>query len=85
VRATYTQYQAAARNVKSYADHVLKDADQVLDGMKTSYRLGSASLLELLNAQRTADDVYLGYLQTLADLANATAKLQISVGMRPDL
>jgi len=85
VWATCTQYQAASLNVQRYANHVLKDADQVLDGMKTSYRLGSASLLELLNAQRTADDVYLGYLQALADLANATAKLQLSVGMRPDL
>ena len=85
VRATHAQYQAAAINVQSYSDRVLKEADEVLAGMRRSYRLGSASLLELLNAQRTADDVYLGYLQALADLANATVKLQISVGMRPDL
>jgi outer membrane protein, heavy metal efflux system len=85
VRATHAQHQAAAANVQSYSDRVLKEADEVLVGMRTSYRLGSASLLELLNAQRTADDVYLGYLQTLADLANATVKLQVSVGMKPDL
>ncbi len=85
VRATYAQYQAAALNVQSYSEHVLADAGQVLDGVRTSYRLGAASLLELLNAQRTADDVYLGYLQALADLANATVKLQLSAGMRPDL
>ena len=85
VRATYTQYRAASVNAQNYLDRVLKEADEVLAGMRTSYRLGSASLLELLNAQRTADDVYLGYLQTLSDLANATVKLQVSVGMRPDL
>jgi cobalt-zinc-cadmium efflux system outer membrane protein len=85
VRATYIQYRAATRNVQSYVEHVLKDADHVLDWMRKSYRMGAASLLELLNAQRTADDVYIGYLQTLADLANATVKLQMSVGMRPDL
>ncbi len=85
VRSTYVQYQAATRNVQSYTDHVLNDADHVLDGMRKSYRMGAATLLELLNAQRTADDVYLTYLQALADLANATVKLQLSVGMRPDL
>jgi cobalt-zinc-cadmium efflux system outer membrane protein len=85
VRATYTQYQAAAKNVASYSEHVLTDADSVLDGKRTGYRLGAASILDLLEAQRTADDVYLSYLQTLADLANATVKLQLSAGMRPDL
>jgi outer membrane protein, heavy metal efflux system len=53
--------------------------------MRTSYRKGATSLLQLLNAQRTADDVYLSYLQALADLASATVKLQLSAGMRPDL
>lgn len=85
VRATHVLYEAAHLNVQSYVGKVLKEADQALAGMRASYRLGSASLLELLNAQRTADDTYLGYLQTLADLANVMVKLQISVGMRPDL
>ncbi|MGA3209187.1 MAG: hypothetical protein ABSE05_15370 [Syntrophales bacterium] len=41
--------------------------------------------MNLLNTQRTADDVYLGYLQALAEIANATVKLQLSAGMRSDL
>ena len=85
VQAAYMQYRAAVLNVQSYVERVLKEADLALVGMRTSYRLGSASLLELLNARRTADDVYLGYLQTVADLANITVKLHISAGMRPDL
>jgi cobalt-zinc-cadmium efflux system outer membrane protein len=85
VRATYVKYQAAWTNIQRYRDHVLKDSDRVYEAMRTSYRMGSASLLELLNAQRTADDVYLGYFQAIADLANAKVKLQISAGMQPDL
>jgi len=85
VRVTYTQYQAAANNVASYSEHVLSDTDNVLEGKRTAYRLGAASLLDLLEAQRTADDVYLSYLQALADLSNAIVKLQLSAGMRPDL
>jgi cobalt-zinc-cadmium efflux system outer membrane protein len=85
VGAIYLQYQAAALNVQSYLDQVLPDADRVLEGILTSYRKGAASLLELLNAKRTADDVYLSYLQALADLANSTVNLQLSAGLRPDL
>jgi len=85
VRVTYTQYLAAAQNVQDYVARVLADADRVLDGVRTSYRLGAASLLELLNAQRTADDVYLGYRQAVADLSNAIVRLQLSTGVRPDL
>lgn len=85
VRATHAQYQAAAQNVQNYTEHVLNDSDRVLEGVRTSYRKGAARLLDLLNAQRTSDDLYLGYLQALADLANATVKLQLSTGMRPDL
>ena len=38
------------------------------------------TLLDLLEAQRTTEDVHLAYLQALADLANATVKLQLSAG-----
>jgi cobalt-zinc-cadmium efflux system outer membrane protein len=41
--------------------------------------------MELLNAQRTADDTYLDYLDALATYARAKAQIQISVGERPDL
>ncbi len=85
VRANCARFQAAAVNVRSYSEHVLVDADRVLDGVRLSYRKGAASLVELLNAQRSADDVYLSYLQAVADMANARASLQLSAGMRPEL
>ena len=85
VRATYTQYQAAFLNIRRYSEHVLTDAEHVLEAVRISYRKGAASLLDLLDAQRTADDVYLNYLQALAVLANTTVKLQLSAGMRADL
>jgi cobalt-zinc-cadmium efflux system outer membrane protein len=80
VQATHALYRAAVQNVERYETAVLPDADRVLDGMRLSYRKGAASLLDLLTAQRTADDAHLGHLQAVADLANATVKLQLSVG-----
>ncbi|MDF3888370.1 TolC family protein [Cupriavidus basilensis] len=85
VRNAFTTFQAARENLQRYRDSVIADADRVLEGMRQSYRHGSASLLELLDAQRTADETYLDYLQAQADLAAATVELQRSTGLRPAL
>ena len=80
VRVAHTQLEAASANVRAYTERVLDDSQRVLEGMRTSYRKGAASLLDLLNAQRGADEVYAAYLQAMADRANASVKLQKSVG-----
>ncbi|MBC3917022.1 TolC family protein [Undibacterium sp. CY18W] len=78
VRSSYLQYQAALQNIKNYKEHVLDDSERLLQGVRTSYRKGAASMLELLNAQRNADEIYQAYLQAEATLAIARVKLQQS-------
>lgn len=85
VRVTHAQFMAARENLDRYRDSVLADSQKMLEGMRLSYRQGAASLLELLNAQRSADDVYLACLQAKADLAAATVQLQLSTGRKPRL
>ena len=85
VRQAYVQFSATSLNVQTYGGRVVAEAQHVLEGTRTSYRKGATSLLELLNAQRSADDVYLSYVQALADRANATVKLQLGTGERPEL
>jgi cobalt-zinc-cadmium efflux system outer membrane protein len=85
VRVAYTQFGATETNVRTYTERVLDESQRVLEGTRTSYRKGAASLLELLAAQRSADEVYTAYLQALAARANATVKLQQSTGARPEL
>ncbi|MPS92647.1 TolC family protein [Comamonas sp.] len=85
VRSAYFRFAAARENVERYRSNVLADAQRVLESIRLSYRHGQASLLELLSAQRSADDAYLGYLQADADLAKATVDLQLSIGQRPAL
>ncbi|WKL14003.1 TolC family protein [Comamonas testosteroni] len=85
VRSAYFRFAAAQENVERYRSNVLADAQRVLESIRLSYRHGQASLLELLSAQRSADDAYLGYLQADADLAKATVDLQLSIGQRPAL
>ncbi|MFZ6654440.1 TolC family protein [Undibacterium sp. TJN19] len=79
VRNTYMQYQAARQNLSNYKEYVLDDSERLLQGVRTSYRKGSASMLELLNAQRNADEIFLAYLQAEANAANAKIKLQQSI------
>ncbi|MBN9574101.1 MAG: TolC family protein [Alicycliphilus denitrificans] len=85
VRAAWFRFQAARGNVARYRGGVLADAQRVTESMRLSYRHGAASLLELLAAQRSADEAYLAYLQARADLAAATVQLQLSLGQRPRL
>ena len=83
VRATHAQYRAALENLTRYRDATLSDARRVVEGLRTSYRQGAASLLELLSAQRAADETELAYLQARSDLAGATVRLQLSLGRAP--
>ncbi|PRC95086.1 TolC family protein [Solimicrobium silvestre] len=85
VSSAFAQFQAKRENVRRYQESVLLDSDQVLEGIRLSYRKGAASLLELLDAQRSADDAYLSFLQAQADLTIATVQLQLAIGQRPTL
>lgn len=85
VRATQAQFRAVAENERHYREQVQPDAERVLEGARISYRKGASSLLELLNAQRTADEIALDHLQAQADLANASLRLQLNAGTRPSL
>jgi len=49
--------------------------DRVLDGIQFSYRHGSATLLEFIEAQRTSNEVYLAYVDAQAGHAKALATL----------
>ncbi len=85
VRASYLQFSAARDNLQRYRESVLANAQKVLEGIRLSYRNGAASLLELLAAQRSADDAYLAFLQAQADWAASAVQLQLSLGLRPVL
>ena len=85
VRAAQLQLRTAQARLARYRDGVLLDAQKVVDGIGLSYVKGSASLLEWLAAQRSADDAWQGYLQARADVAIASTQLQLAIGQRPRL
>ena len=60
---------------------VTSPADRALDATRYSYERGAARLIELLDAQRTVDDVYLAYAGALADHAKALVALERAAAM----
>jgi cobalt-zinc-cadmium efflux system outer membrane protein len=69
------RYEAAAAQLATFHNGILKDSDKVVEGIQFSYRRGNASLLEFIEAQHTNNEVYLEYYDALAAHAKALAAL----------
>ncbi|HTT33576.1 MAG TPA: TolC family protein [Methylomirabilota bacterium] len=76
VRDAYSRYQAAVQHLQLYRGGMLKDADRVLEARLYAYQRGGATLLEVIDAQRTSADIYLAYAQALVDHAHALITLE---------
>ena len=81
VMQAYHQYQSLAEQMKHYENGLLKQAQEVLDGKIYSYNRGEVSLLEVLNAQRTFDEVQAQYIETLFNYNAALVELEKAVGI----
>jgi len=81
VRDAYSRYRVAVQRLELFRAGLLKDADRVLEAKLYAYQRGGATLLEVIDAQRTSADVYLDYSQALAEHAQALVALEGSVNM----
>jgi cobalt-zinc-cadmium efflux system outer membrane protein len=81
VLQSYRHYQSLLEQLKRYEDRLLNDARKVIDGKIFSYNRGETSLLEVLNAQRTYNDVHAQYIETLFEHAAALVELEKDAGI----
>jgi len=81
VRQALVKYNAAAQRVQLYRAGVLADADKVAEATLYSYQHGNATLLEVLDSQRTVNEVYLAYFDALSEYAKALVAVETSSGM----
>lgn len=81
VRSALAQYAAASARVRLYTGGVLADADKVLEKTLYNYTRGGATLVEVLIAQHTDNDVYLSYYDALSDASHALIALEEAVGI----
>ena len=71
VEQSYNNYLTAYRQAALYQAATLTDATLIFEKKKYSYARGETSLLEVLNAQRTANEVFQNYYEALYN-ANAS-------------
>ena len=81
VEQSYNSYISACRQAELYQKSTLADAVSILEKKKYSYSRGETSLLEVLDAQRTANEVYQNYYETLFNANAALVELCRSVGI----
>lgn len=80
VRQAIARYRAALSALAVYEQGLLRDAERVVESITYGYARGSVTLLEVLNAQRTLDDVRHSHVDALAAVARARVALELAVG-----
>jgi cobalt-zinc-cadmium efflux system outer membrane protein len=81
VTQAYFNYKAAQKQVQQYKSGLLTEAEKVLNGKIYSYKRGQTSLLEVLDAQRTYNDVQQSYYQSLNNYASTLITLERTAGI----
>jgi cobalt-zinc-cadmium efflux system outer membrane protein len=76
IRIVLTQYHAALERVRQFQGELLSSAETVLAARRKSYEYGETSLLELLEAQRTANDIRKNYHYAIADAVKLHLEVQ---------
>lgn len=81
VTQAYFNYQAAQKQVVQFNTGLLGEAKIILEGKIYSYKRGETTLLEVLNAQRTYNEVQQNYYLTLFNYASALVELERAAGI----
>ena len=81
VEQSYNSYRSACRQAELYQNSTLADASTILEKKKYSYSRGETSLLEVLDAQRTANEVFQNYYEILYNANASLVELCRAVGI----
>lgn len=81
VTQAFFNYEATQQQVDQFKMGLLAEAKIILQGKTYSYQRGETSLLEVLDAQRTYNEVQQNYYQTLYNHAAALVELERAAGI----
>jgi cobalt-zinc-cadmium efflux system outer membrane protein len=80
IRTAYALYQSALKRVASFDDGILKNADDLLEARRYGYQHGANTLLELIDAQRTDNQIRQDADLAQAELAKGRIQLERVTG-----
>jgi len=81
VSQAYNRYEIACRQVEHFKDGLLREAEIILEKKVYSYERGETSILELLNARRTYNDIQVNYNEVLYNYSAALVELERVSGL----
>ncbi len=77
-------HRLVARSIEKkalFTEAIVSDAERVRDAVVYSYQRGEATLLEVLDAQRTLNEIYIHYFDALSDYFEAVVHLSEVTGV----
>jgi outer membrane protein, heavy metal efflux system len=81
ITQAWEYYMDYCRQVENFNNGLLENAENVRRGKIYSYQRGETSLLEVLNAQRTYNEIQTTYIETLFYQAAALIELEKAAGI----
>lgn len=81
VSQAYFNYTASQKQALQYKSGLLEEAKKILTAKVYTYKRGESSLLEVLNALRTFNEIQQGYYASLANYAGALVALERAAGI----
>jgi len=81
ITTAYQNYTFAEKQVENFQLNLLSQSEKVLTGKIYSYQRGETSLLEVLNAQRTFNEIQTSYIETLYNYYVALVELEKAAGI----
>jgi len=81
VAQAYYKYQFACRQAEQFDAGVLDDAEAILQKKVYGYTRGETNILEVLNAQRTYNEVQTSFYEALYNCSEALVELERACGM----
>jgi len=81
IRTALSQYQSAIKRTNAFNDDILQKADDLLEARRYGYQRGANSLLDLIDAQRSDNQIRQDANQAQADAAKALIELERATGI----
>ncbi len=81
IRQALARYEASVAARQLFDQSVIEDAEHVLEATRYQYEHGGATLVAVLVAQRTVNEVYAAYNEALAAHAHALVDLETAAGL----
>jgi cobalt-zinc-cadmium efflux system outer membrane protein len=81
VRGAFERYDLAVDTVAQYAKELVGDANQVYKAKLYSLEKGQTTLLDVLDAHRTINHIYIDYYDALAEQAKSLIALEHAAGI----